>query len=218
MFHRLLLAHLVADFVLQNRWLVRRKHTPGGLATHAAVVALAMFPVGWGDLATWWPGLLFITVAHAAIDWAKIRLTPYLRLPPILPFLVDQVAHLLTIAAVAALVEGGQGLAGPQVEPGWWIASIYLIATFALSIALPLWLDPASLMRRPPAARLLLIVASALVLTLAWSGYPLWIPVAGLAFYQLAARRQSRNPASPTFAVEFWTAMLVAASLGWLLA
>jgi hypothetical protein len=99
----------------------------------------------------------------------------------------------------------------------WWIASVYLVATFALSIALPLWLNPPSLMQRPPAARLILVLASALVLTLAWRGWPLLIPVAGLGLYQAAARRLGRNPATSTFPVEFWTTVTVAASLGWVL-
>lgn len=214
MFYRLLLAHLVADFVLQTRWLVRHKSRPAGLAAHVAIVAAAMVPVAWGDLGTWAPALLLIAASHAAVDGAKIRLAPRLHLPPILPFLADQVLHILAIAAAVALVAAP----GAAPEPGWWIASLYLIATFGLSIALPLWLDPPNLMHRPPAARLTLIAASALVLTLAWLDQPAWIPVAGLVLYQLAARRVSRLPAAHTFAVEFWTALLVAASLGWLLA
>jgi hypothetical protein len=89
------------------------------------------------------------------------------------------------------------------------------MATFGLSIALPLWLDPPSLMRRPVAPRLTMIAASALVLTLAWQGLPMLIPVVGLGLYQGVARRMSRQPVMATFAAEFLCALMVAASLGW---
>ena len=91
MFYRLILAHLVGDFVLQTRGLVVRKRTPSGLAIHVILVGLAMLPMAWDRLAVWWPWLLVILAAHGAIDWAKICLEPHLRLRPILPFLVDQV-------------------------------------------------------------------------------------------------------------------------------
>jgi len=216
MFYRLLLAHLLADFVLQTRWMVERKRSPGGLALHVGLVGLAALAVAWDRLAVWWPWLLLVVAAHAAIDWVKLRLEPRLRLPPIFPFLADQAAHLLTLAAVATLAEpNGLGLAPDHAEPLWWIASVYLAATFALSIALPLWLDPPSLMQRPPAARTITVVATALALTLAWRGWPLLIPVVGLVLYEAVARRLGRHPTTRTFPVEFWSALVVATSLGW---
>ena len=51
MFYRLVLAHLLGDFVLQTRWLVVRKHTPVGLAAHVGLVGLAMLAVAWDRLA-----------------------------------------------------------------------------------------------------------------------------------------------------------------------
>ena len=216
MFYRLMLAHLVGDFVLQNRWLVVRKRTPGGLALHIGPVGLAMVPVSWERLGEWWPWLLTILIVHGVTDGVKVRLEPRLRVPPIVPFVVDQVVHVVTIAVVAVLAEPvslGRALVGG--EPGWWIGSVYLMATFALSIALPLWLDPPSVMRRPLAPRLTMIAASALVLTLAWRGLPMLIPVVGLGLYQGVARRMSRQPVMATFPTEFLCALVVAASLGW---
>jgi hypothetical protein len=219
MFYRLILAHLVGDFVLQTRWMVVRKRTPAGLALHVGLVGLAMIPVAWDRLAEWWPWLLVILIVHAITDWAKIRLEPHLAVPPIIPFLIDQAVHVLTITAVVALADpNGLDLASGGTDPMWWIASVYLIATFAFSIALPLWLDPPSLMRRPPSARTTTIVASALALTLAWLGWPILIPVVGLVLYEVVARRLGRSPVTKTFPVEFWSAVVVAASLGWALA
>jgi hypothetical protein len=219
MFHHLLLAHLVADFVLQTRWLVLRKRTAAGLAIHVALVGLALLPVTWNRLGRWWPWLLVIVAAHAVTDRAKISLEPRLHLPPIVPFLADQAVHLLTLWAVATLAEPqGAGLAWPGAAAGWWIASVYLIGTFGLSIALPLWLDPPSVMRRPLAARLTTMIASALAITLAWRGLPLLIPAVGLGLYLGLGRRQARDPGTATFGIEFWSAMVMAASLGWGLA
>ena len=216
MFYRLMLAHLVGDFVLQNRWLVVRKRTPGGLALHIGLVGLAMVPVSWEWWGEWWPWLLVILTVHAVTDWAKVRLEQRLRVAPIVPFVVDQVVHVLTIAAVVVVAEPtGAGTALRQAEPAWVVGSVYLMATFGLSIALPLWLDPPSLMRRPVAPRLTMIAASALVLTLAWQGLPMLIPVVGLGLYQGVARRMSRQPVMATFAAEFLCALMVAASLGW---
>jgi hypothetical protein len=217
MFYRLMAAHLVADFVFQTRWLVQRKHTPGGLALHIAILGMTIATVGADQLAAWWPWLLAIVAAHAAIDWAKVRLQPRLRLAPILPFLADQAAHMLSIVVVIALADLN-GLTVGEAEPLWWLACVFLAATFGLSIALPLWLDPHSVMERPAAARLTLIAVSALVLTLAWRGWPILIPVVGLGLYGGVARPLARSPAAATFGIEFWSAVVVAAGLGWGLA
>jgi hypothetical protein len=216
MFYRLVLAHLVGDFVLQNHWLVKRKRNLDGLLIHVSLVGLAMLPAVWDRLGRWWPWVLLLLIVHGVSDWAKIRIEPRVPVPPIIPFIVDQVVHVLSIAAAVTLAEAGEiGAAWSQTEPIWWIASVYLMATFALSIALPLWLDPPSLMRRTVTPRLLVILSSAVVLTLAWRGLPMLIPVVGLGLYQAGARRLERRPAMTTFAAEFLSALVVAACLGW---
>ena len=69
-------------------------------------------------------------------------------------------------------------------------------------------------LRRPLASRLVLIGGSALVLTLAWRGLPVLIPVVGLLLYQWVAQRFGRSELTPTYPIEFLSAMVVAASLG----
>ncbi len=215
MFCRLILAHLVGDFVLQTRWVVKRKRKLDGLALHVGLVGLAMLPVTWSHLGRWWPWLLLIMLVHGLIDWAKIRLEPRLPLPPIVPFLADQALHVLTLAAVLAL-SGDLGVGLPwEQEPAWWIASVYLLGTCALSVALPLSLAPSHTTQRPAALRPIIIVASALAMTLAWRGLPLLVPLVGAGLYRGLARYLTRTPASATFDVEFWSALLMGASLGW---
>ena len=76
----LLLAHLVADFVVQNERVVRAKNDRGGdavigLALHALGVAICLIPVGlaWGGPG--WGYLAWSVILHVLIDRTKIVLT-----------------------------------------------------------------------------------------------------------------------------------------------
>ena len=88
----LLLAHILADFVFQPDWMVARKRETKVLAAHGAIVLIAAVAVT-GSLD---PGLLWIVALHVAIDAWKATVKPGLR-----PFLLDQAAHLLALAALA---------------------------------------------------------------------------------------------------------------------
>ena len=76
----LVLAHFTADFLLQTGGIVRAKTGSGGPAlaghvAHGLIVAVCLVPVG---IAYGGPGWLFLgltTVAHVAIDRAKVLLT-----------------------------------------------------------------------------------------------------------------------------------------------
>lgn len=88
----LLFAHVLADFVFQTNWMVRNKQHQKALAAHGAIVLLtaiaATGSLGWG--------LLWLTAIHLAIDALKARMKPRLA-----AFLLDQVAHMATLAALA---------------------------------------------------------------------------------------------------------------------
>jgi hypothetical protein len=88
----LLLAHVLADFVFQPGWMAKRKHEAKVLAAHGAIV-LGTAVVVTGSLD---PGLIWLAALHAAIDALKTTVKPGLR-----PFLLDQAAHLLVLAALA---------------------------------------------------------------------------------------------------------------------
>jgi Protein of unknown function (DUF3307) len=100
----LLFAHVLADFVFQTNWMVANKRRPLGLAAHGAVVLLTAIAatggIGWGVLA--------LTAAHLAIDAVKARMKPRLG-----PFLMDQAAHLATIAALSIW------------QPGLWATGLW---------------------------------------------------------------------------------------------
>lgn len=113
-FAALLLAHGVADFLLQSRWMVDNKRRPGAMLAHGAVVfAASLAALGGGALAA-----LTVTGAHLVIDAVKAHLGTR-RLSH---FLADQSAHALTLIATAAVWPGAfaSGLwaaAGPLPEP-----------------------------------------------------------------------------------------------------
>ena len=94
-FAALLLAHTVADFLLQSDWMVKNKRQLTPMLAHIAVVlATAMAATG-----TLHPALILLAAVHMAIDAIKTAyFTNRLR-----PFLVDQAAHLASLIAIAAL-------------------------------------------------------------------------------------------------------------------
>lgn len=140
----LVLAHLVADFVLQSSRMASAKSSHGsralvGLVAHGLVVTLCVMPVGfaWGERGWWF--VLLTGLSHVLIDRTKVVLTrraaaaalreahdrhegpqPPEHLGrawtprPAALFLVDQGAHL-------AVAGGGWAglLAGVPLAPGW---------------------------------------------------------------------------------------------------
>ena len=88
----LILAHALADFVLQNDWIVANKRRPEGLALHGLIVLVCAI-LCTGTL-SW--GLVWLAALHLAIDAWKARARRGLA-----PFLIDQAAHLASLAALA---------------------------------------------------------------------------------------------------------------------
>jgi hypothetical protein len=214
MFYRLLFAHLVADFVLQNTWMVKHKWRWPVLGLHTGIVWVCLVLVIGDAVYIWWPWLLGITAAHGLIDWAKLHLDHRWRQPPIVSFLADQVAHLLIILLAALWAVGPSGLLDTNGSQ-WGLASLYLICTFAASIALPLWLNPPSVMQRPYLSRLVTVLAAAAVLTCTWRGYYLAIPIAVGCFYALASQYREKNYPLRTLRTEILAASAISILAGW---
>lgn len=136
----LVLAHLVADFVLQPYPLVKLKERPAGLALHAAIhglitaaVAVPLLPRGW---------LLagLVTVMHYAIDHAKGR-SGLTRGPvSLVVFFLDQAVHLTALAGVVLAaglpLRGEPGAAPPELAAVLYYAIPYIAVTFAGAITL----------------------------------------------------------------------------------
>ncbi len=101
-FTKLLLAHLIGDFLLQpTRWVVHKeanKVKSKYLYIHVLVHFFVNMILLW-DL-KYWKLALIIAVSHYFIDLAKLYATPLFRLRSI-PFFIDQASHLAVLYAAA---------------------------------------------------------------------------------------------------------------------
>ena len=96
----LLLAHLVADFVLQTSSSCRNKAEKHERGVHQYVHAFIVFALSWlvsWDISFWW-GALIIGLAHLCIDIWKSYKEENIKW-----FTIDQFLHVLVLAAVAYL-------------------------------------------------------------------------------------------------------------------
>ncbi len=98
-FVALLLAHLLADFVLQPQWMVERKRNPIVFALHVVIV-FSLTTIALGGI---WKVALPIAALHCVIDMFKTYiLTDHVRKGHV-AFLADQIAHLATLVAAAMI-------------------------------------------------------------------------------------------------------------------
>src|SRR5437667_9658282 len=69
------MASLLADFVLQPSWLVRRKaQGVGGLLLHGAIYFATSMGVGLGSWSSaYWTVGIALAVVHIGLDWGKIQ-------------------------------------------------------------------------------------------------------------------------------------------------
>jgi len=103
LFLKLMLAHTIGDFVLQpKKWVkekLKNKHKSKYLYFHVIIHALALFVVLKFEL-KFCLGILAITLSHYIIDLIKLNLNKKVKERYL--FLVDQIAHIIIIIAVAA--------------------------------------------------------------------------------------------------------------------
>ena len=137
-FAALILAHVLADFVLQTNTMVVRKSRPLTMAKHGAVVALTLLlATGTATLS-----ILALTVAHLAID--AIKTASGRR--GIWPFLIDQTAHLATLVALALwqpdLAAKGLWSGWPPTPSLMALAAGAILATRAGGFAVGLLMEP----------------------------------------------------------------------------
>jgi hypothetical protein len=101
MFWQLLLAHFLADYPLQPRWLLAAKQRLWGLLLHVTIHFLsALLLVGdvrWKLLLP----LLGLALVHFVIDLTKYRLAVTRPAWVRLPYLIDQLLHMVTILGAA---------------------------------------------------------------------------------------------------------------------
>lgn len=129
----LFLSHIIADFLLQTRQIVKFKQESNwGIAfhsiIHAAVMGLFIIPFR-PDFAI---GIILISVVHGFADKSKINLQKIIKTDSAI-FLADQFIHLLVLLSASILTP----LLIPfwQSEKGIYIASGFFAATLIFSIA-----------------------------------------------------------------------------------
>lgn len=138
-FTALLFAHVLADFALQTNWINANKRRPAVMLLHGALVLLSA-QAATGQVAS--PHLLALALAHVVIDALKISGGfHHLR-----GFLLDQAAHLVTLALIAALAptlwSGGAWAALPALLPLMALTSGILITLSAGQYAVGLLMRP----------------------------------------------------------------------------
>lgn len=139
-FAALYLAHVIADYLLQTRWMVENKDRAPAIGLHIGVV-LAMMPVVTLHL-SWW--FVALALAHLVIDLTKTHVLG----GGLLAYFADQALHIVSILGVVALTPGLW--AESPLSNIDWLARFYLIlAVFVFAArggqyAVAIWLatDP----------------------------------------------------------------------------
>lgn len=100
-FTRLLLAHVVGDFIFQTDGFCRKKFERGLCGVHIYLHAILIFILSWIALCSfsgWWLALI-LGILHLLIDSVKKR-------DNLASFVIDQVAHVMCIVVVAYAAMG----------------------------------------------------------------------------------------------------------------
>ena len=222
MLYLFLLAHLVADFMLQPLWLVLRKRRWDGLLIHVGIVVVCMLPIPLlvpTQPNIWW-AIAWIGAVHFCADWWKVNLGDKLMRTPLQGFILDQVIHVATLIATLGMAlpaEQVWSLAHIPFADLVIVASALIIAAFATPVGVIVGMDPcfqhAALAGK---ARTRSMFSAACAFMLALIAGPLAAPLTLFGFAAVSYRPASPHPLDrPTGA---FVVLSVAASLGAVLA
>ncbi|WP_425098361.1 DUF3307 domain-containing protein [Tropicibacter sp. S64] len=123
-FAALLLAHVLADFLLQTRGMVENKGHVLVMALHGSIV-FALSALALGGV---WQVAMLVAAAHLLIDMVKVLWRRAGRQDGLTLFLGDQVAHVVTLMAAALLWPGA-------IAAGWWADQASVLTTPALFLS-----------------------------------------------------------------------------------
>ena len=100
-FLKLLLAHLLGDFLLQPKsWVTKRKENILYLLLHVLVHIVLMVVFFANELSSYWMSIVFVGCSHLAIDSFKIWWEKKYAFKPFILFLTDQLLHVLVLVGV----------------------------------------------------------------------------------------------------------------------
>jgi len=102
---RLVFAHFISDFLLQNRWIITNKAKLSGLAAHSLIYfivgIMSMFDLITSQVLM---VLLSLAVLHGMVDYLKGVCRPWFGRMQWLLFLGDQAVHAVTILIAAGII------------------------------------------------------------------------------------------------------------------
>ena len=138
-FLKLLLVHILGDFVLQTKTLVhKRKEHVGYLFLHVLIHAILLMLFFYTDIEEYWMSIAFITFSHLAIDSLKIWLEGKYPTKPLLFFCTDQILH---VAMLVAVVFYNFGIPALSIALFYSIDTLlYLIAMLLTTVVSPIFL------------------------------------------------------------------------------
>ena len=134
-FTKLLLVHLIGDFLLQpTRWVVHKeankiksKYLYLHILLHFVLTMILLWDINYWKLA------LIIAISHYAIDLGKLYATPLFQLKSI-TFFVDQFLHLAVLFLVAYRGEWLEQITLFFQELDWPLVTAIVFITFPASI------------------------------------------------------------------------------------
>lgn len=136
MFWHLLLAHFIADYPLQPNWMVANKRRPSVLLLHIGTHFVVMLLLVGATHQALWPFVLLLASIHLIIDVGKITLNA--RRPDwvVVPYLVDQLLHVISIVGIAYWIGQSVSMTAPPLSPQLAVlATAYLLVTYVWFIS-----------------------------------------------------------------------------------
>lgn len=222
----MLLAHIVADYVLQWDGLARWKSERlSGVIAHGGIVLMVTWLLSLPYTAGWWPYALLIGLTHILIDALRTRAGQVSSRIALGLFLLDQALH-LTIILVALSLSGYLAL-GQIVEViARWAQDVRLVAfligyTF---ITMPAWIivrflvwglvDSAGAGTFPSADKYIGILERGLITTLVVAGQFLLIPLIAAPRLVFDGPRVRKNGGTSGYVAELLASTAVAIAVG----
>lgn len=144
-FIKLLLAHLVADFLLQpKKWVLHKQaHKIGSkfLYFHIGLHMALSFLVLW-DL-SYWKLVLVLGGLHYLIDLGKLYVDPHIK-NSLVPFVVDQLLHILAIYTVVQYPNIWEPVRAFFKEVDWPMVTSVVFLSLPAAIIMGKVLEPMS--------------------------------------------------------------------------
>lgn len=137
LFVKLLLAHLITDFLLQpTRWVeAKRRHFLASWQLYVHALLHGVVSLIFVANITFWPWAVALAIVHLAIDITKLYLTR--RYPTIDWFFHDQIAHVITLIAITLIVLQPPFLFEWFNHPKiWLLATAICLLTYPAAVAI----------------------------------------------------------------------------------